>query len=73
MSTKVGCQREQAAKQKQKEWDSKQNDHQDWQNQRNNMIKRKEEAELKAKQAEEKKAAKSLGQYQNGRREIERR
>lgn len=52
---KAGWQKEREAKQQQKQWESdyaEQNDHQEWQQNRNNMIKKKEEAEMKAKQAE---------------------
>lgn len=54
-AAKSGWQREQAAKQKQKDWEAKQsnNEHSDWMQKRDTMIKKKEEAELKAKQAEE--------------------
>ncbi|CAB9516679.1 expressed unknown protein [Seminavis robusta] len=52
-SAKVGWQKEREAKQKQKEWESQQNaEHKDWQQKRADMMKKKEAAETKAKEAE---------------------
>jgi hypothetical protein len=53
MSTKVGWMREQEAKATKKGFENRGNEHSEWMQKRDSMIKKREEAELKAKQAEE--------------------